>query len=83
MMKCVIVAMALLLASVGASAQWLKYPTPGIPRTADGKPDLSAPAPRGAGREARLVGNLDSSGSRARLGPPHSFVRAASSRIRT
>jgi len=29
-----------------ASAQWLNYPTPGIPRTPDGKPNLSAPAPR-------------------------------------
>jgi hypothetical protein len=27
-------------------AQWLDYPTPGVPRTADGKPNLSAPAPR-------------------------------------
>ena len=27
-------------------AQWLDYPTPGIPRTSDGKPNLSAPAPR-------------------------------------
>ena len=27
-------------------AQWLNYPTPGIPRAADGKPDLAAPAPR-------------------------------------
>ena len=26
--------------------QWLNYPTPGIPRTADGKPNLAAPAPR-------------------------------------
>ncbi len=26
-------------------AQWLKYPTAGVPRTADGKPDLAAPAP--------------------------------------
>ena len=31
-----------------AAGQWLSYPTPGIPRTAGGKPDLSAPAPRGA-----------------------------------
>jgi hypothetical protein len=30
----------------GAHAQWLKYPTPGVPRTSEGKPDLSAPAPR-------------------------------------
>lgn len=27
-------------------AQWLKIKTPGIPRAADGKPDLNAPAPR-------------------------------------
>jgi hypothetical protein len=27
-------------------AQWLRYPTEGIPRTPDGKPDLTAPAPR-------------------------------------
>jgi hypothetical protein len=27
-------------------AQWLNYPTPGIPRLTDGKPSLSAPAPR-------------------------------------
>jgi hypothetical protein len=29
-----------------AFGQWVKYPTPGIPRTSDGKPNLSAPAPR-------------------------------------
>jgi hypothetical protein len=28
------------------SAQWLNYPTPGIPRLPNGKPDLSAKAPR-------------------------------------
>jgi len=27
-------------------AQWVNYPTPGLPRTHDGKPDLSAPAPK-------------------------------------
>ncbi len=37
--------LALALA-VPAQAQWLNYKTPGIPRTADGKPDLHAPAPR-------------------------------------
>jgi len=30
------------------SAQWINYPTPGIPRLPDGKPNLDAPAPRGA-----------------------------------
>jgi len=38
-------ALTVLLAT-NANAQWLKSPTPGIPRTADGKPDLGAPAPR-------------------------------------
>src|SRR6188508_1028684 len=29
-----------------ASAQWFKYPTPGVPRTASGAVDIKAPAPR-------------------------------------
>ena len=29
-----------------ALSQWLGYPTPGIPRTAGGAPDLKAPSPR-------------------------------------
>jgi hypothetical protein len=29
-----------------AFAQWLKYPTPGVPKTADGKTNLAAPTPR-------------------------------------
>jgi hypothetical protein len=36
----------LLSTFVSASAQWLNYPTPGIPRTPDGKPNLTAPAPK-------------------------------------
>jgi hypothetical protein len=39
-----------------AFAQWLDYPTPGIPRTQDGKPDLSAPAPRAQGGKPDLSG---------------------------
>ena len=31
---------------ISTCAQWLNYPTPGIPRTPEGKPNLSAPAPR-------------------------------------
>jgi hypothetical protein len=34
------------LAATTASAQWLNYPTPGIPRLPDGKPNLAAPAPK-------------------------------------
>jgi hypothetical protein len=37
-------------------AQWLNYPTPGIPRTRDGKPNLSAPAPRAANGKPDLSG---------------------------
>ena len=36
--------------SVCASAQWLNHPTPGTPRTKDGKPNLAAPAPRRGGK---------------------------------
>jgi hypothetical protein len=36
----------LLLSCSPALAQWTKVPQPRIPRTADGKPDLSAPAPK-------------------------------------
>src|SRR5437016_2472019 len=41
-------AVTLILAAVPPAlfAQWLDYPTPGVPRTTDGKPNLSAPAPR-------------------------------------
>lgn len=37
---------ALAWGSAPVVAQWLKYPTPGVPKLADGKPNLSAPAPR-------------------------------------
>ena len=40
----------------GASAQWLNYPTPGMPRTRDGKPNLTAPAPRAANGKPDLSG---------------------------
>ena len=47
---------AVLLMTASASAQWLKYPTPGIPRTADGKPNLSAPAPKTAEGKPDITG---------------------------
>ena len=48
-----------LLASVtplAAHAQWLELKTPGIPRTADGTPNLTAPAPRTADGHPELTG---------------------------
>jgi hypothetical protein len=42
--------------SIGAHAQWLNFPTPGTPRTHDGKPNLAAPAPRAADGKPDLTG---------------------------
>jgi len=39
-----------------AGAQWINHPTPGIPRTADGKPDLTAPTPRASDGKPDLSG---------------------------
>src|SRR5206468_8334354 len=50
------------LMSTAAAAQWLHYPTPGVPRGSDGKPNLFAPAPRTADGKPDLSGiwQLDS-----------------------
>ena len=42
----VAIAISLACAPSRALAQWLKYPTADVPRTADGKPNLGAPSPR-------------------------------------
>jgi hypothetical protein len=66
--------MALLVAlSATASAQWLKLSVPGTPRSADGTPNLRAPAPRAAdgkpdlsgvwhAANGRFIGNLAAAG---------------------
>lgn len=41
---------AAMFAAATADAQWITLKTPGLPRTADGKPDLKAPAPRLSGK---------------------------------
>ena len=38
------------------TAQWLHHPSPGVPRTADGKPNLSAPVPRASDGKPDLDG---------------------------
>ena len=45
-MKSGLIAALVVASSVALAAQWLGQTTPGIPRTADGKPNLAAPAPR-------------------------------------
>jgi hypothetical protein len=54
-----------------SAAQWLKQPTPGLPRTPDGKPDLAAPAPRAAD------GRPDLSGLWTKVSPKYSRNIAA------
>ena len=39
-----------------ANAQWVHYPTAGIPRTSDGKPNLNAPAPKTADGKTDVSG---------------------------
>lgn len=48
---------ALLLATVtSVYAQWINHPTPGMPRTRDGKPNLTGPAPRTSDGKPDLSG---------------------------
>lgn len=42
------IALGLALSPSPVAAQWLDYPTAGVPRTPEGKPDLAAPTPRTA-----------------------------------
>src|SRR5262249_27478619 len=55
-MKIVVFAIILSAMTTPLAAQWVDYPTPGIPRTADGKPNLIAPAPRTADGKPDLSG---------------------------
>ena len=45
-----------ILASGLACGQWMKHPSAGIPRTPDGKPNLTAPAPRNAAGKPSIEG---------------------------
>jgi hypothetical protein len=62
-MRRVVATLLLLASTTPLSAQWLDLATPGIPRTADGKPDLAAPAPRTADGHPDLTGLWRSRGA--------------------
>lgn len=51
-----VLSLFVVLVSASPEAQWLNYKTPGVPRTADGKPRLDAPAPRTADGHPDLSG---------------------------
>ena len=44
------------LASVPVAGQWISYPTPGLPRLANGKMNAAAPVPRTADGKPDLSG---------------------------
>jgi len=54
---------ALVAAPAFGRAQWLNHPTPGIPRTPDGKPNLSARTPRAADGRPDLSGLWQTDGA--------------------
>jgi hypothetical protein len=56
MKRVVLVVIVAVLTAAAPRAQWLRIPTPGIPRTPDGKPNLSAPTPRTADGRMSLAG---------------------------
>ena len=58
-MKVFLATLVLVAGTMPAGAQWLERPWPGIPRTADGKPNLTAPAPRGPDGKPDLSGIWD------------------------
>lgn len=61
--------MSLALAATPLAAQWLNYPTAGVPRLPNGQPNLAAPAPRDA------AGKPDFSGLwEPEKGAPNAFV---------
>ncbi len=55
-MKTVILAILLSALTTPVMAQWLVHTAPGIPRGADGKPNLTAPAPHTAEGKPDLTG---------------------------
>ena len=70
-MRHLVVAMFSMALATPLGAQWLNHPTPGIPRTTDGKPNLRAPAPRTAD------GKPDFTGLWNRISPKYSRNIAA------
>jgi hypothetical protein len=63
-----IVAAVLIFAAIPATllAQWPPYPTPNVPKLADGKPNLEGPTPRTADGHPDFSGIWQFEGSRAR-----------------
>lgn len=79
-MKRRLATLVLLASTTPLAAQWLTLSTPGIPRTLDGEPDMSAPAPRTPGDRPDLSGLWIPAGYEGSLFDPnavHEWARAA------
>ena len=50
------IALVVVASALGLQAQWLRYPTAGIPRLPNGQPNLSAPAPKSSDGTPDLSG---------------------------
>jgi len=68
-------AISIIAVALDLPAQWLHYPTPGIPRTKDGKPNLTAPAPK------TPDGKPDLSGIWMMVYPKDAFARLVKERV--
>ena len=55
-LKLLRLAVIIMSAMASGNAQWLNYPSPGTPMTRDGKPDLTAKAPRAPNGKPDLSG---------------------------
>jgi hypothetical protein len=55
-MKLLLTPIMLVAMTISVAAQWLDHPTPGIPRTADGKANLTAAAPHAVDGKPDLTG---------------------------
>lgn len=69
-MKRRLATLVLLVSTTPLAAQWLTLRTPGVPRTADGEPELTAPAPRTADGHLDLSGLWRPSRVRSDLNDP-------------
>ena len=67
-MKRILATLVFLALAAPLSAQWISLPTPGVPRTDDGAPDLSGPTPRTAEGHPDFTGLWRTAGTTGDLG---------------